>query len=84
MRNALISRTLPLARRGRWEFDRFFDDVFTEIDRVFRERKIEIAFPQHDLHIRSWVPAQPANAFSADGLTLEKKPADPGIEPETV
>ncbi|MGD8541126.1 MAG: mechanosensitive ion channel [Desulfobacteraceae bacterium] len=55
-----------------------------EIDRVFRERKIEIAFPQHDLHIRSWVPAQPANAFSADGLTPEKKPADPGIEPETV
>jgi small-conductance mechanosensitive channel len=58
-----------------------------EIDRVFRERKIEIAFPQRDVHIRSCAPAQPANAFSADGLTPEKKPAappaGPGIEPET-
>jgi small-conductance mechanosensitive channel len=28
-------------------------DVRFEIDRLFRERKIEIAFPQHDIHIRS-------------------------------
>jgi len=28
-------------------------DVRFEIDRLFRERKIEIAFPQQDIHIRS-------------------------------
>ena len=28
-------------------------DVRFEIDRLFRERNIEIAFPQHDIHIRS-------------------------------
>jgi small-conductance mechanosensitive channel len=38
-----------------------------EIDRVFREHNIEIAFPQRDIHIRSSVTAQPANEFAADG-----------------
>jgi small-conductance mechanosensitive channel len=28
-----------------------------EIDRLFRERDIEISFPQRDIHVRSWVPA---------------------------
>ena len=59
-----------------------------EIDRVFRERKIEIAFPQRDIHIRSSVPAQPANAFSADTRPPEKSPAappaTPGSKTETV
>jgi len=27
-----------------------------EIDRLFKERGIEISFPQRDIHIRSWVP----------------------------
>jgi small-conductance mechanosensitive channel len=58
-----------------------------EIDRVFRERGIEIAFPQHDIHIRSSVMAQPANTFSADGQPPEKKafpsPAGSAANPET-
>jgi small-conductance mechanosensitive channel len=29
-------------------------DVRFEINRLFKERKIEIAFPQQDLHIRSY------------------------------
>jgi small-conductance mechanosensitive channel len=37
-----------------------------EIDRVFRERNIEIAFPQRDIHIRSSVTAQPANEFTVE------------------
>ena len=37
-----------------------------EIDRVFREQNIEIAFPQRDIHIRSSVTAQPANEFTVE------------------
>ena len=44
-----------------------------EIDRVFRERNIEIAFPQRDIHIRSDVTAQPANEFSVDVQPPDKK-----------
>jgi len=32
-------------------------DVRFEINRLFNERKIEIAFPQQDLHIRSYPDA---------------------------
>ena len=57
-----------------------------EIDRVFRERNIEIAFPQRDIHIRSSVTAQPANEFAADGRPPDKKtppsPANPEGKPE--
>ena len=38
-----------------------------EIDRIFRERNIEIAFPQHDIHIRSSITTQAANEFTVDG-----------------
>ena len=38
-----------------------------EIDRVFREQNIEIAFPQRDIHIRSSVTAQAANEFTVEG-----------------
>ena len=31
-------------------------EIRFEIDRLFRERDIEISFPQRDLHIRSWQP----------------------------
>ena len=44
-----------------------------EIDRLFRERNIEIAFPQRDIHIRSSVTAQPANRFTVAGKPPEKK-----------
>jgi potassium efflux system protein len=58
-----------------------------EIDRVFRERNIEIAFPQRDIHIRSSVTAQPANTFTVDGQPPEKKaapsPVGPEAKPET-
>ncbi|WP_372682009.1 mechanosensitive ion channel domain-containing protein [Desulfosarcina sp.] len=37
-----------------------------EIDRVFRERNLEIAFPQRDIHIRSSVTAQAANEFTVE------------------
>ncbi len=46
-----------------------------EIDRVFRERNIEIAFPQRDIHIRSSVTTQAANEFSADVQPSDKKAA---------
>jgi small-conductance mechanosensitive channel len=46
-----------------------------EIDRVFRERNIEIAFPQRDIHIRSSVPAQAANEFTVEVEPPEKKAA---------
>ncbi len=46
-----------------------------EIDRVFRERNIEIAFPQRDIHIRSNATAQPANDFTVDVCPAEKKAA---------
>ena len=46
-----------------------------EIDRVFRERNIEIAFPQRDIHIRSSVTAQPANEFTVDVQPPDKKAA---------
>jgi potassium-dependent mechanosensitive channel len=38
------------------------DDLHTNIDRAFREAKIEIAFPQRDLHLRSIDPGV-ANAL---------------------
>ena len=31
-------------------------DIRFEVDRLFRERKIEISFPQRDIHIRSMAP----------------------------
>jgi potassium efflux system protein len=58
-----------------------------EIDRVFRERGIEIAFPQRDIHIRSSITAQAANTFTVDGQPPDKKaapsPAKPEAKPET-
>lgn len=58
-----------------------------EIDRLFREQGIEIAFPQRDIHIRSSVTAQAANTFTVDGQPPEKKavpsPAEPEAKPET-
>jgi len=57
-----------------------------EIDRVFRERQIEIAFPQRDIHIRSSVAAQPANAVTAEvrpPAEASPHPADPDAKPET-
>lgn len=45
-----------------------------EIERVFRERNIEIAFPQRDIHIRSSVTPQAANAFSPEVPPPEKEP----------
>ncbi len=44
-----------------------------EIDRVFRERNLEIAFPQRDIHIRSSVTAQAANEFTVDVQPPDKK-----------
>jgi small-conductance mechanosensitive channel len=49
-----------------------------EIDRLFRERSIEISFPQRDIHIRSWVSAE-KNA-EGKGEAGEKK--KPGGAPE--
>jgi potassium efflux system protein len=46
-----------------------------EIDRLFKERGIEIAFPQRDIHIRSSVTAQSANQFSVDTQPPQKNPA---------
>jgi potassium-dependent mechanosensitive channel len=46
-----------------------------EIDRLFRERNIEIAFPQRDIHIRSSLTAQPANEFTVDGQSPEEASA---------
>lgn len=46
-----------------------------EIDRLFRERGIEIAFPQRDIHIRSSVTAQPTNEFTVEVEPPEKKAA---------
>ncbi|MCF8051144.1 MAG: mechanosensitive ion channel [Desulfobacterales bacterium] len=36
-----------------------------EIDRLFKERGIEISFPQRDIHIRSWVPEARVQAGQA-------------------
>jgi potassium efflux system protein len=47
-----------------------------------RERNIEIAFPQRDIHIRSSVTAQPANTFTVDGQPPEKKAAPSPVVPE--
>ena len=44
-----------------------------EIDRVFRERNIEIAFPQRDIHIRASVTAKATNEFTVDVQPPEKK-----------
>jgi len=41
-------------------------DVRFEIDRLFRERNIEIAFPQRDIHIRSVVGKTPLEVHSGD------------------
>lgn len=58
-----------------------------EIDRLFRERGIEIAFPQRDIHIRTSAPPQPANAFTVEADTPEKQaansPVEPNLKPET-
>jgi potassium-dependent mechanosensitive channel len=59
-----------------------------EIDRVFRERNIEIAFPQRDIHIRSSITTQAANVFSAAPQPPEKEsppyPADSDVTPQKV
>ncbi len=55
-----------------------------EIDRLFKERGIEISFPQRDLHIRSWEPAarvQVENDKEADSAA-EKGGADRGGKTE--
>jgi small-conductance mechanosensitive channel len=49
-----------------------------EIDRLFRERNIEISFPQRDIHIRSWVPGE--KIAEGKGEAGEKK--KPGETPE--
>ncbi len=49
-----------------------------EIDRLFRERSIEISFPQRDIHIRSWLPA--AKVSMEEGNSGEEK--KPGGAPE--
>ena len=49
--------------------------IHFEIDRLFRERGIEIAFPQRDIHIRSSVTAQPTNEFTVEVEPPEKKAA---------
>lgn len=36
-----------------WEINNYKSDIRMEIDRLFREYKIQIPFPQRDLHIRS-------------------------------
>ena len=58
-----------------------------EIDRVFREQGIEIAFPQRDIHIRSSVTAQAANTFTVDvqppGKKAAPSPAGPEVKPKT-
>jgi potassium efflux system protein len=46
-----------------------------EIDRVFRERNIEIAFPQRDVHIRSSVTEK-----ATDELTVAVQPPDEKAE----
>ena len=46
-----------------------------EIDRLFRERNIEIAFPQRDIHIRSSVTAQAANEFAVEAEPPDEKAA---------
>ena len=46
-----------------------------EIDRVFREHNIEIAFPQRDIHIRSSAAAKVANEFTVDVQPTDKKAA---------
>jgi hypothetical protein len=48
----------------------------TAIERAFRDAKIEIAFPQQDLHIRSLPPlCFPLDARSA-GVPLDARSAD--------
>jgi small-conductance mechanosensitive channel len=41
-------------------------DIRFAIDRLFKERNIEIAFPQRDIHIRSVVEKQNAAEKSAE------------------
>ena len=47
-----------------------------EIDRLFRERGIEIAFPQQDVHIRSTVTGglQPLPADPGEPAVAKKEP----------
>jgi small-conductance mechanosensitive channel len=48
-------------------------DIRLEIDRLFRERGIEIAFPQRDIHVRSVVEgAQPVAQLGRTGEDPEK------------
>ncbi|MDX2448475.1 MAG: mechanosensitive ion channel, partial [Desulfobacterales bacterium] len=44
-----------------------------EIDRLFRERNIEIAFPQRDIHIRSSVTEKATNEFAVDVQPPDEK-----------
>jgi potassium efflux system protein len=58
-------------------FQRVQHEVNMEIDRVFRECNIEIAFPQQDLHIRSGVipfTESNANNRSDDGTNFASRP----------
>ena len=51
--NALVFRLRFWIRRPVQTRDRISSAIRFEIDRVFKENKIEIAFPQQDIHIRS-------------------------------
>jgi potassium efflux system protein len=47
---------LRVFMRSREEWPRLVDSLNEQIDQAFREAKIEIAFPQRDLHVRSIGP----------------------------
>jgi potassium efflux system protein len=55
------------------------DALHSEIDRTFREAGIEIAFPQMDLHLRSFEPRLAMEA--RDGTVVELKEAGPPPAP---
>lgn len=48
-----------------------------EIERVFRERSIEISFPRRAIRIHSSVTGQAANSFTVDAQPPDKKAALP-------
>jgi len=59
-------------------------DIRFEIDRIFRERNIEIAFPQRDIHIRSVVEKaqleikSPETSVKTEGETPPREPESKG------
>ncbi|MCA9261999.1 MAG: mechanosensitive ion channel, partial [Planctomycetales bacterium] len=65
---------LRLYVSGLLHYRRLKHELNTAIDDAFRERRIEIAFPQRDLHIRSLPPElteklSPAAARRADAAS---------------